>query len=154
LVTLIGRRLFTVRARRLQTAFGKIRFGWPNGVIGCRRRQIYFAVSEWFMAVLTTQNPLRHLHRSEGQPRGTIILMVSSRTSYTTKVPFTTKALLAPRFAFPSFIPLWRPPASYLYAPARRDTAQLSLVLTAVRPSRFVTDFKRPVQIARPLSCP
>jgi hypothetical protein len=66
-ITLIGRTLFTVRARHPQTAFGKIRFGRPNGVISCPGRQIYFVAGEWFMAVLTIQNPLRHLHRSEGQ---------------------------------------------------------------------------------------
>jgi hypothetical protein len=33
-------------------------------------------VGDWFMAVLTIQNTLRHLHRSEGQLRAIVILMV------------------------------------------------------------------------------
>ena len=46
LVTLIGRTLFTVRAHHPQTAFGKLRFGRPNGVIRCPGRQIYFVAGE------------------------------------------------------------------------------------------------------------
>ena len=54
--------------------------------------------------------------------------MVWRRTSYTTKVLLTTKALFAPRFAFPSFIPpRLRPHRIYMRLP-RMDTAQLTLV--------------------------
>jgi len=65
--TLIGRKLFAVGAHHPQTAFWTIRLGGPQGIIGCQGRQIYFAVGDWFMAVLTIQNTLRHLHRSKGQ---------------------------------------------------------------------------------------